>query len=556
MVIKMKKEGVGKKTEYLFLLFVILVAICIRYPTTPFMLDHGNDAHHYTFLADSIIKFGEIKWVVTPISYFGIYPFSSNTAYPLFLSTISQMAGVSVDVSLFYLTISLSIIGIVGIFFLLRRLFNTPIFVFSGVFLYTLMPITVWRSSWSLTSRVFAIYLIPVFLYFLIQTSKKEERHSYATLSLITLLLLFLSHKLAFFIIPVVLSYFISGRLIKSKSIVPKSVKKHSAGIWLSILLISFFASIIPNMGIGTSYDLGIITWGPIYVKAPINAMISLSGGTNLILILVPFGLLWVLKKNAMSRMSLFSLLSVISTLPLLQFRIYSRPFVSLFIIIFGIYGLYYLKKKVNRKILATMLVSIMLLSIAFMGFMISHWASGPLVGNLFEDEDSYSRFSCVVYSNRINPKNGTFIANFWGDGRYFQSYLQMPNAPPQHGVDDSNLLIYGYISPDEVRSDVETIPLTDINGFIENEGPFRSQGLESYHISEIDAFLKRPKDSVYSTRLMQSYSSQFVLTNKAIELKYLNRWVKEPEDSIFFQSVPLTSYKYYESNSFIVWSA
>ncbi len=520
------------------------------------MLDHANDAHFYTFLANSISEFGQIKWIVTPMSYFGIYPFSSDTAYPLFLSAISQMAGVSLDTSLFFLTFSLSIMGLLGVFILLKKIFNTPIFVACGIFFYALAPIVVWRSSWSLTSRILAIYAIPFFLYFLMQTSQKEHRNSFLLLSGMSALLIFLSHKLAYFAIPLILAYFVSRLLIKTKNIVPKKVRKQSIIIWSTLLLIIFFASTVSDIGVAESYEQGIVIHGSTYIKAPINAIISLTGSANLILLFAPLGLLWILKKPSINKTELFVLLTITFTLPLLQFRVYTRPFISLFLIIFGLYGIYYLKEKTNRKIFVTILVSTMLLSIAFMGFLATHWASGPLAGNLFEDENTYSRFSCITYSSRMNYGNGTFIANFWGDARDFQSYINMPNVPVQHGVEVSNLLIYGYVSPAEVRSDTETISLSDIHGFIENEGPFYSQGLESYHIREIDSLMQRPKDSMYSTRLMESYNSQFILTNKAIGLKYLNRWIEEPRDSTFFRSVPHTSYKYYESDSFVIWTA
>ena len=109
--------------------------------------------------------------------------------------------------------------------------------------------------------------------------------------------------------------------------------------------------------------------------------------------------------------------------------------------------------------------------------------------------------------------------------------------------------------TPEEVKSDAKMVHITNMEKIIESEGPFYSEGLVSYHRSEIDMLIKSPVNSMYSRNTMERYNSQFIVTNKAINLNSFNRWTEDPVSSVFFSTVPSFSYKYYESQDFIVWS-
>ncbi len=551
------KDIIGRKTQYFFLAVIGVISILFRYPTSSFMIDHANDSHFYTFLANSITYFGRAKWIIHPLSYMGQYPFSSTTGYPMFLSSVSQAAGVPVDIALLVLTYFISLVGIIGMFLLLREMFDNSIFSLTGSFFFALMPITIWYSSWSLTDRIFVVYLTPFFLFFLLRTAKDNSR-IFVALSLTTLLFTFLFHKISYFLLPVLLSFLLSGVIMKSKFLVPQYLRKRARWFWATLLLISFEGSILFSAGFGRSYTRGIFTIGPVALTSTMNAFISLVGGANLVILLSVPGIFYLLWIKYRERAHIFLIVTLLTTFPLLQFRIYSRPFVSIFIIIAGAYALYWGRNLLNRKKFAAILISICIVSLVFTSVMLSHWGMTGLHEYSWDSDAENrngERFDCIVYAGAVSSKNGSFISNSWGDARYFQAYISSPNAPPMHGLDPMSLLIYDYVSPEEIRNEVSVIPLDQPDRYIENEGPFSLSGVDSYYIGEIGRLTKLSVNSMVAQKIMENYDTQFVVTNKALGLHYYDRWYYLTE-SKFFSSLNSNSYKSYESEKYIIWTA
>ena len=546
---------VGTKTQYALLMITGIIAILFRYPTSSFMIDHANDSHFYTFLANSITYFSRAKWILHPLSYMGQYPFSSTTGYPMFLSSISQMAGVQTDIALLCLTYLISIVGILGMFLFLREMFENPLFSISGTFFFALMPITIWYSSWSLTDRIFVVYITPFFLFFILK-SARTNRHIFTFMALATLLFTFLFHKISYFLLPVFLSYLLSGAIAKGKFNMPSALKKRARWFWLFLLLISFEGSVLFFAGLGSSYTHGILGTGPALLTPTINAFVSLVGGANLAVFLSIPGIFYLLWIKYRERAHIFLIVTLLAIFPLLQFRLYSRPFVSIFLIISAAYAVYWGREILDRKKFVALLLSFCILSIGFTSAMLSHWGVVGFTEYSWDSDienRSGERFNCIVYANTISNKNGSFISNSWGDARYIQAYISAPNAPPMHGLDPMSLLIYGYVTPEEIKNEVTVIPLSKPEKYVENEGPFFLSGVDSYYIGETDRLTKLSVDSVVGQKIMDNYQTEFIVTNKAIGLQHYDRWYYLT-DSKFFSSLESNSYKSYESSGYILW--
>lgn len=343
---------------------------------------------------------------------------------------------------------------------------------------------------------------------------------------------------------------------MKNRRLVPVSLRKKSQLFWAFLLFVSFEGSILSFTGFGKSYSRGIFTSGPVAVINTINAFISLIGGANMaVLMAIPgiFYLLWVKHRD---KVHIFLIITLISIFPLLQFRVYSRPFVSVFLIILGAYGVYWGMSRLNKKKFVAALITLCLISLAFTSIMLSHWGSVGLQDyswNSRTENINGDRYGIVVYAHNSFKENGSFISNSWGYARYFQSYVNKPNAPPMHGLDAISLLIYGYVTPEEISNEVSIIPLDQPHRYIENEGPFALSGVESYYIGEADRLTKTSIDSMVAQKIMDNYETQFIITNKALGLQQYDRWYNL-RDSKFFSSLRTSSYKNYESEGYVVW--
>lgn|GEM_PF-5788755 len=549
----MEESWVNKKTQYFLILLTIIISFLFRYPTSSHI--QGSDAHFYVFLADSINLFGQARWTIHPVSYFGQYPFSANAGYPLLLSSFSQMAGVPLELSTIIMTLLIALVGIIGMFLFLREMFPSSGTAILGAALFSLMPLPLFFSSGTITTRAFVIYIAPVFLFFLTRNlGVKSTRELLLALS--SLLLMFLFHKTAYFFVPILLIYFISNRIYKLKWIAPEILRKYRIWWVSSLFIISLLAGIFLGDAFNSPKKEGFLE-GSSPIITLINAAISLGGSANIVIIFGVTGVFYLLQKEVAEKKEIFITISIIAMLPTLQLWLYARPVVSTFLIIIGIYGLYWLRLKTNRKRFVSIALSIMIISIAYAGLMMMHWGNNPL-GNdgwLYSSEGagglSASDFTVAVYSKSMLTSSSSFISNYWADARLFQSYAEAPSLPDQSGMDVANYLIYGHLSPQEIKANVEPISPTNVHEYIRQEGPYSAPELTAYYRNEIKNILYKPVDGYISVRTMENYNTSFILVNKNFPTEHRDRWSPNPRASEFFRSTTTENYRIFETERY-----
>jgi hypothetical protein len=85
----------SRRIKYSPLAFLVLLNVALRFPVRPH--ETGNDAFYYHTLANSISSFGHAKWLIHPLSIFGLYPYFNEIAGPLEASIISQCIGIGME---------------------------------------------------------------------------------------------------------------------------------------------------------------------------------------------------------------------------------------------------------------------------------------------------------------------------------------------------------------------------------------------------------------------------------------------------------------------------
>jgi len=216
------------------LLALILLSIVIRIPRVPGIL--GNDAFIVLWMGRVLSEGYLTIWTLSPFSLLGLYPFSD---YPIGVPLIiagMMILGLPLEVIVLIISITSSIIGTAGAYYLgvalfgerQKGLFFTIFYTFSFVFLNV--------TYYTATSRGPFLAILPWFLFYSVKLLKgadtpywklteegltlaAESKMRQAFFVLILLILLFFSHGIALFTIlygVVAIGYYVLKRLKSS----------------------------------------------------------------------------------------------------------------------------------------------------------------------------------------------------------------------------------------------------------------------------------------------------------------------------------------------------
>ena len=122
MVMSLASNPLSKRFVLFALLAILIMSMCVRYPTTPHEM--GADGFMNNILADSISENGYAKWHISAYSYFGMGPFSYPSAIHFLLSSISQLTGFNMEITVLALNLAIALCGVLFTFLFVRDLFK------------------------------------------------------------------------------------------------------------------------------------------------------------------------------------------------------------------------------------------------------------------------------------------------------------------------------------------------------------------------------------------------------------------------------------------------
>src|SRR4030067_2271290 len=97
------------RTKILLFALLALINIILRIQAAPYEI--GYDSFFIHIIANSISEFGYAKWLLHPLSVFGLYPFSYSSSVPFILSGISQISGLEMHSIVFIFGMILGILS-------------------------------------------------------------------------------------------------------------------------------------------------------------------------------------------------------------------------------------------------------------------------------------------------------------------------------------------------------------------------------------------------------------------------------------------------------------
>lgn len=344
---------IKRKTTYLFLL--IILNIILRIQVVPNEI--GVDSFETHVMANSIIEYGYAKWILNPLSFFGLYPASYTSSVQFLLSGISLSTGLEINSIIFLYSVFIGVFSLFTAYLMAGEIINNEIFKLIAAFSISVSPAVLGYTTMTIPTRPLLIVLAPLLIYVLLKCRISKK---YGLLTFILALFLFATHHLFYFILPIFFVFIIIIIAYHKYENHFKIIKFPEQFIPIFILGGFLFMFSIPF--VQGRFMEGTSRYAPIYLD-----YIRYSG----ILIITAIGGLGYLifKKNKIFG-DWFLLLSIMFITPFIYEQTYMKWFFPIFLLFLGSYGLMNiveLSKKHKYNI--SIFVLFILLSIGFSGY-------------------------------------------------------------------------------------------------------------------------------------------------------------------------------------------
>ena len=418
-----------KKYEALLLLFASLVALSLHFPLIPH--EAGNDSFFIHRAADSIIYYHQIKWLASPFSLAGYYPYSYPSAIPTLLAETSYITGIPMEYTILLFTWIEGLLAVFFSFYLGRKIIPWRYGKWILVFVTAFSPGFLYFSLWTVSTRGFMSVIFILLIYLLFETrnfknSKKAKK--FTALFLIFFLISPTIHRSWVFLIPFILVFIIFRVLSQRVNI------KNPKIYYLTPIILLFL--ILASLQLMMSFYTEIWKYFNIYnINAPSTYYILglLYGRLNGPLIfLLPLGIYYIFKHK--NEWNLYFLLFIILILPFYFIGTYTSVIsyvVFPIIISYGILGLIraniknakiQTKKSLTlRKAITIAAISLVVINIIFAGavqYYHPNLAGQKRFEKFYMDEHTYDAGIWLKYSWHPNIRD-TMIINY-GPNRIF----------------------------------------------------------------------------------------------------------------------------------------
>ena len=163
-----------KKVYYtMAILSGILTSITLRYPLVPH--EQGWDSFIIHQMAQSISRYGYMKWIFNPLSYIGYYPYSYASGIPVFLSSFSQLSGLDMEHTILFFCLVESVLFFVFAYMAASIFTRNFTFKFLAGISYSLAPGVIWFTDWTISTRGPLILLFPLFIFLIFKVFVKKN---------------------------------------------------------------------------------------------------------------------------------------------------------------------------------------------------------------------------------------------------------------------------------------------------------------------------------------------------------------------------------------------
>jgi len=198
------------KTKYSLLGFMLTLIILFKYPHVPH--EYGKDSFVVHGMAMNLKDLNFAPWLIHPSSAYALYPFSYAPGMGFILTSLSDLTGLSVELTVLLFTIVISLVGAYGMFMFASEVNNRFEVKFIAGFLFAFTPaVTTW-TTWTISTRGSFICLMTVLLWALSRTINARHKLKPFLVGLTFLLILPTIHHFAL-LFPIILLAYLSSYL-------------------------------------------------------------------------------------------------------------------------------------------------------------------------------------------------------------------------------------------------------------------------------------------------------------------------------------------------------
>ncbi len=227
-------------------------ALNLSYPT-------GFDPLGYQRMADAIVRYGLAPWVISPLSYVGMYPASDSSGVPFLAASVTLASGISPTAATLVYDGALMLISGLSLFLLTRRLTNRVDASLVAVLMGSLAYGFSTSILWSLDERSFNVALAPLFLALIIpwhpQMAPRSRAKDYVVLALVSFIM-FVSHENFLLLVPFLVLLPLIYRALRQMRVARRNRRASLAYFGAIALSPLLFISVLNQFGILSDFGL------------------------------------------------------------------------------------------------------------------------------------------------------------------------------------------------------------------------------------------------------------------------------------------------------------
>ena len=432
----------SKRLNLALIGFLAMINIVFRYPTTPHQI--GADSFHLHMVANSVSHYGYATWIVHPFSFFGLTPETVPTAYPYILSGFSQLSGLEMEATILLFSIIVGLVGTFNAYLMAKEIKNHDLFIFIVVFAFSLSPVFLNYTIWTVTGRNLFLAIFPLFIWSVFRNLNRAKMdYKYIGFSVIIFIILLSIHRMAMLIPIFILAFIISIYFYKklTKISMPSKTSIVAPLLWIGVFIFFVFAQLFSwgfysDLGLEWVYQKGYLFKGGEITDKILNMGVDYGGkygplfifGIFAIVIMLFFtkryfkGEVSKIKVNRSFYRLLFPLL-ILFYVPLLLLGIYTSLVLLPFICVIIGFGVIYIfdrikttrkpkYKKIFKMLAVLIIISSLIISSVFTIFMINLWRRpiAPADDTAWMSEETYDT---GMYLNEFG-NNSNFVLNDW----------------------------------------------------------------------------------------------------------------------------------------------
>jgi len=355
-----------KISENRYLSLLLLVNFLLRFPRVDGII--GNDAFVLLWTGTIIKEGALINWTISPLSFFGMYPFS---VYPIGIPAITGILfwlGLSSESLVLLLSMSFGMVGVIGSWYMGKEVFPDiqSAFIFSAA--YSISHVFFRFTYFTLSARGAFLAILPWFLWASIKYLRGKNLR-YGLFSGVFLLALFLTHGLALYAIVLFSIAFLGYQFLRTTE---NYVKRRANSeqklpwklpddyFWIILIvgiLIGYIAGLI-LLPIDPSKTAPVLMSNDTIIGITINLVVDYGLRLGILSCFLPIGIIGAFHCDYATNRRWLHLVLI----PLTTFSIPMSTYASVIFLpvltYYSVYGFMFLWQKISKELLVVLLLS------------------------------------------------------------------------------------------------------------------------------------------------------------------------------------------------------